>query len=74
MPHTVGQGATLTVAEGTLAGEARLEVRLEASHPSGVRGVWAVPLSDELPPPPKEAWDGGTDEGDAGLSADAKAE
>ena len=24
--------------------------------------------------PPKEAWDGGTDEDDAGLSADAKAE
>lgn len=61
------------MAEGT-APSASNEVRLEVTHPAGVRGAWVVPLSDELPPPPKEAWDGGTDEDDAGLSADAKAE
>lgn len=73
LPHAVGPNGTSIVAEGT-APSASNEVRLEVTHPAGVRGAWVVPLSDELPPPPKEAWDGGTDEDDAGLSADAKAE
>jgi len=67
--HSVG---TLSFAEG----EGREgSVVVEVSHAGGVRGVWLVPLAEDLPPPPKEAWDGGVSErDDAGLSADAKAE
>lgn len=59
----------------------------KATASKGLVGVWIVPLADELPPPPKEAWDAGPDADavardldgggasiDAGLSADAKAE
>ena len=68
--HAVG---TLSFGEGE---GAEGPVVLELSHPGGIRGVWLVPLAEDLPPPPKEAWDGGISESDddAGLSADAKAE
>jgi len=74
---------TLTAAE--VAGEPKGGPReIVVTHPAGLLGVLVVPLAEELPPPPKEAWDAGiseTDEAranegprDAGLSVDAKAE
>ncbi len=79
--------ASLAVAEGT--GDTKPGMKeLVVTHPAGVRAVLVVPLAEELPLPPKEAWDGGVSEtddpptvpgtdaslGDAGLSDDAKAE
>jgi len=34
-------------------------LRVEASHPSGVRAFWVVRRAPEIPPPPPRQWDGG---------------
>ncbi|HRG97930.1 MAG TPA: hypothetical protein PLR99_16865, partial [Polyangiaceae bacterium] len=79
-PRGAADGLALFVAEH-LATAA--ELTLTAEHPQGVRAAWVVPVAEELPPPPREAWDAGgadaqsvepDDSSDSGLSGDAKGE
>lgn len=56
------------------------ELAVTVEHAQGVRAVWVVPATEELPPPPREPWDAGAptlepdEPTDSGLSGDAKAE
>ncbi|MBL0193779.1 MAG: sulfatase-like hydrolase/transferase [Myxococcales bacterium] len=74
-PRGIADGLALHVGERVVTTG---EVALAADHPEGVRAAWVVPVAEELPPPPREAWDAGAqpldDSWDSGLSGDAKGE